>query len=409
MVHNGKFLDYDSASALNELDSTLPESGKHREALTRFVGEFPFSDFVRGALQIEIYREQPYTEDKNPTSLTTIEPYRDVAAVAARFVTEFVSLPWKYTLTVALPHDIGDFFRRAVKTYALSNTVRIVTADEQFAAEYPPPPAPAGPLNYLRMATLADLMRGPQNEWDPNKVYLQVQVEGFIPLFGRTTPVEDGIGHIKSFFGLGIAHHLFDFERKYGEAPTKEDLWIHRNTGGKWEFESSTDLDRSASSTLYGLAMNRALAKPEPDEQDIAFVKRTLDNIQPPFATGAPSARILLASQWHFESFGGSDEMLSYVQAAVVLEILLGDKAASDAMGLGELLRNRCAYLISRTQAEREEILRDFRGIYDVRSNIVHAGKKRLNHSEWRLFMRLRWICQRVIQEEIKLLAGKRR
>src|ERR1017187_6109982 len=29
--------------------------------------------------------------------------------------------------------------------------------------------------------------------------------EGFIPMFGRTTPVEDGIGHVKSFFGLGIA------------------------------------------------------------------------------------------------------------------------------------------------------------------------------------------------------------
>jgi hypothetical protein len=323
MVHNGKFLDYDSASALNELDSTLPESGKHREALTRFVGEFPFSQFVRGALQIEIYREQPYTEDKNPTPLTATERYRDVAAVAARFVTEFVSLPWKYTLTVALPHDIGNFFRRAVKTYALSTTVRIVTADDQFAAEYPPPPVPAGPLNYLRMATLANLMAGPQNEWDPNKAYLQVQVEGFIPLFGRTTPVEDGIGHIKSFFGLGIAHHLFDPEDKYGEPPTKEDLWIHRSTGGKWKFESSTDLDRAASSTLYGLAMNKALAKPQPDEQDVAFAKRTLDKIQPPFAAGAPSARILLASQWHFDSFGGSDEMLSYVQAAVVLEILL--------------------------------------------------------------------------------------
>jgi hypothetical protein len=341
--------------------------------------------------------------------LTTIEAYRDVAAVAARFVREFVSLPWKYTLTVALPHHIGDFFRRTLTTYALSTSVRIVTPDEQFAAEYPPPPAPAGPLNFFRMAALADLMRGPKNEWDQNRTYLQVQVEGFIPMFGRTTPVEDGIGHVKSFFGLGIAHHLFDFERKFGEPPTKEDLWIHRSAGGKWEFENSIDLDRSVSSTLYGLALNEAFAELKPDEQTIAFVKRTLDKIQPAFAACAPSARILLASQWHFESFGGSDEMLSYVQAAVVLEILLGDKAASDAMGLGELLRNRCAYLISRSQAEREQVLRDFRGIYDVRSNIVHAGKKRLNNAEWRLFLRLRWFCQRVIQEETKLLSGKRR
>jgi hypothetical protein len=104
-------------------------------------------------------------------------------------------------------------------------------------------------------------------------------------------------------------------------------------------------------------------------------------------------------------SHSGSDEMLSFVQAAVVLEILLGDKATSDVIGLGELLRNRCAYLISRSPLERERILSDFARIYDVRSKIVHEGKKRLNLDEWKLFSRLRWICQRVIREEARLLA----
>jgi Apea-like HEPN len=101
--------------------------------------------------------------------------------------------------------------------------------------------------------------------------------------------------------------------------------------------------------------------------------------------------------------------MLSFVQAAVVLEILLGDKAASDLIGLGELLRNRCAYLISRSQAERDWVLQEFRKIYDVRSKIVHAGKRRLGTEEQILFFGLRRICQSVIQEEAKLLFGKRR
>jgi hypothetical protein len=38
-------------------------------------------------------------------------------------------------------------------------------------------------------------------------------------------------------------------------------------------------------------------------------------------------------------------------------------------------------------------------------SHIVHAGKKRLDLNEWQLFSQLRWICQRVIQEESRLLA----
>ena len=404
--HNGKFLDYESAVPLSEIDSTLPEAGKIRDTLSRLIGEMPFSDFVRGALQIEIYRDQPYSEDKNPIPLTQLAAYRDVAAVAGRLVAEFVSLPWKYTLTIAVPHDIGTFFRTTEPTFALSTAVRIVTPDDQFTTDYPPPPVP---MNFLNALSLMDIMRGHRNEWDRDKGYLQVQVEGFIPMFGLSTPLEDGIGQIKSFFGLGIAHRLFEVKRRFGEPPGKAQLWIHRRAGERWEFGNSVDLDSSVSSLLYNVTASEFFAGIPSEEQRRAVARRALDGMVPPFSAGPLSDRLLLASQWHFESYGGSDEMLSFVQAAVVLEILLGDKAASDVAGLGELLRNRCAYLISRNHAEREEILRDFRAIYDVRSKIVHAGKKHLNVPEWRLFSRLRWICQRVIQEETRLLSGKRR
>ena len=406
-VNHGKFLDYGSTAVLAELDATLPEKGKLREVLSGFIGESPFSDFVRGAIQIEIYRNEPYTKAKNPTPLSEMAAYRDVAATAGRLVTDFLSLPWKYTLTIALPHDIGTFFSRILPTFAISTGIRIVTPDEQFMAEYPAPPS-QGSLNFSRLSTLASMLSGGP-EWDRDRAYLQIQVDGFIPLFERTAPLESGIGHIKSFCGLGMAHSLFAVNQRFGEPPAKEDLWIHRRIADKWEFENSTDLDRSVSSVLYHLTINEALDELGSDEQRRAFTKKALESILAVFSAGPLSARILLASQWHFDSFGDSDQMLSFVQAAIVLEILLGDKAASDVIGLSELLRNRCAYLISRSQGERELILAEFKKIYDVRSNIVHAGKKRLNTAESKLFFGLRWICQRVIQEETKLLSWKRR
>jgi hypothetical protein len=88
----------------------------------------------------------------------------------------------------------------------------------------------------------------------------------------------------------------------------------------------------------------------------------------------------------------------------VVLEILLGDKAPSDDIGLGQLLSSRCAYLISNTQEERTEILRDFGKIYGVRSKIVHRGKPRLTRDELALSYQLQWFCRRVICKEIDLL-----
>lgn len=112
----------------------------------------------------------------------------------------------------------------------------------------------------------------------------------------------------------------------------------------------------------------------------------------------------MLASQWLFDSYTGSDELLNYVQAMVVLEILLGDKAKSDEIGLGRLLSNRCAYLIGNNYEERADMLRRFGDIYAVRSEIVHRGKQRLNAKERELFYDLHWMCRRVLQREVDLL-----
>jgi hypothetical protein len=57
-------------------------------------------------------------------------------------------------------------------------------------------------------------------------------------------------------------------------------------------------------------------------------------------------------------------------------------------------------------QIEREELLKDFSEIYAVRSQIVHSGKSRLSASEWRQFNKLKLMCCRVLQEEVKLLSA---
>ena len=95
---------------------------------------------------------------------------------------------------------------------------------------------------------------------------------------------------------------------------------------------------------------------------------------------------------------------MSFVQSMVVLEILLGDEETSDEIGLGELLRNRCAYLIGKSHQQRSDRLREFKEIYRVRSQIVHSGKSRLTPHERVLFDTLRWMCRRVIHEELSLL-----
>jgi hypothetical protein len=135
-----------------------------------------------------------------------------------------------------------------------------------------------------------------------------------------------------------------------------------------------------------------------------AWMRRRLQEIACVFQSKHNTEKLRSAAQWLFDSYCGRNELLSFIQTAVVMEILLGDKSISDLMGLGGLLRNRCAYLIGTSHKQRGEILNDFKKIYDVRSKIVHRGKSRLNLHERTLFSKLQWMCQRVIQEEVKLL-----
>jgi hypothetical protein len=91
----------------------------------------------------------------------------------------------------------------------------------------------------------------------------------------------------------------------------------------------------------------------------------------------------------------------------VALEILFGDKAASDLVGLGELLANRCAFSIAKDRSQRDKVLVDFKRIYDTRSKIVHRGHSRLSRREEADLSTLRWMVARSLQEEIKLSIGK--
>jgi len=110
------------------------------------------------------------------------------------------------------------------------------------------------------------------------------------------------------------------------------------------------------------------------------------------------------AAQWLFDSYANKSSLLAFVQAAVSLEILLGEHSMSDIVGVGALLSNRCAYLIGDSSQEREVIMRDFARIYDTRSKIVHRGKSRLSHADQDDLYRLRQLCERVILKEAKLV-----
>jgi hypothetical protein len=199
----------------------------------------------------------------------------------------------------------------------------------------------------------------------------------------------------------------FKIENVYSPTTIKQRAYVHQWIDDEWTIYEGFELDEAVSNAISNLRLDTLGDSLKTDKEKTEFLANRLSLLARTLSDLPVNERILLAGRWLLDSSTGKNELLSFVQAAVTLEILLGDKQVSDVMGLGELLRNRCAYLIGKTHAQRDEILSDFRKIYDIRSKIVHRGKDRLNRHERELFFKLRWMVNRVIQEEIERMEAK--
>ena len=250
---------------------------------------------------------------------------------------------------------------------------------------------------------LSLLSIGATNEWDFQSAYLQIESSGFIGKWVSTTPVESSVGQFKAIIGVAVALRTLGVAYVTSYRQYKQRVVIHERKDGCWELFDSFEIDEELSKIIEGIYLYIGDFFKEEKVRDDYLMSRFL-LLRRVFLNSKISERVLLAGRWLLDSYGGKNELLSFVQATVALEILLGDKESSDVVGLSELLSNRCAYLIGKIHDERSDVLKKFKKIYDIRCKIVHRGKDRLNRNERLLFHELQWLVCRVIQEEIERL-----
>lgn len=396
-VERGALLTGRSGSKLWELDHILPTQGALRNQLSSYISESPAYDFFGSILGHEIGISQRYDPGKQEVPLNEVEGYEDLSATADRLVDLFDSLPWNYVATFRLPQGFSEVFRAIGTRRELGPRVSVAFPDDDSFRDYEPP------AMEVSSSSLLNLNFEASQGWKEDHAYLQVGMIGFVDRFSPTTPMIEALALLRSLCGLGLALRLWKIRRSYRPAPPKASYYVHKREGDRWLYQYKDDLPTTVGSGVEDLVFDdlEGYVKAESMSNYLEICAR---KISVAFSAGERSQRILLAAQWHFDGYADSDELLSFVRAAVVAEILLGDKAASDSVGLTELLANRCAYLISRSHKEREQILTEFKTIYNIRSKIVHQGKARFNSEERRLLSRLRWMCMRMIQEECSLL-----
>jgi hypothetical protein len=405
-VNHGQFISSESLLPLFAAQSVLPAQGDQRARIEGFISEHPVVDFVQGILARELGETQDYVSKDEAVPLSSLNGYSDLKALAARLVDEFESLPWAYAVSAPLPAAaFGGFFAEQ-DNLVLSKSVRIKKVDEKLKQEFPLKSGIQARDRMLRgggilASILLDAEAGASWQDGP---YLQVLVDGFIGKYGVGATYKDAVDTLKAVCGLGLALRLWEVKRTYQSFRAPAKLHVHRWISGAWAIEADEELTPTESEILQDLILDTLDGQIKPDGQ-IGWMKGRFALMHFVLRATERNQKILLASRWLFDSYCGHDELLSFVQAAVVMEILMGDKTQSDLIGLGQLLANRCAYLIATTHSQRQEVLDDFKKIYGVRSSIVHQGKTRLSYDERTLFNKLRWMAFRVIQQEAELLS----
>ncbi|WP_238273034.1 HEPN domain-containing protein [Methylobacterium cerastii] len=393
----GVILAWQTIDVLLPLNDVVPKQDRLPVPLSAMIDERPVSDFAAdriGRLLSDLGTFQDMAIPI-PEQLVGLVPFADPAPIARRIVDEFASLPWDYVFSLRLPRSIGTVLATlmdGVGPMEIGGGISLVRTGDALQEQFPLPYA-----SNLLMAL------GAKGAWETDAVYLQVPGSGYADRYGTTGTVLRAVETLQTFLGLGIALHLFRYNPSSNSTPfgpPRSSYHVHRHVAGAWVHDASVDMEATVVMGLEGFDCTGLAGS----QSYVGFVGAVLQTMKSCFSLPSEAGRILRAAQWLAGSYASRNETLAFVQAMVAMEILLGDKKTSDMVGIGELLSNRCAYLIGESQADREAVLAEFRGLYKVRSEIVHSGKTRLSYSEREKFQMLRSICQRSIAAEIELL-----
>jgi len=407
IVNNEVYLDTRSMTGILDCDKILPQTGKEKKVLDKYIGDTPLYDFIFESLSREIYENGEYNLESESSALSSNPRFADLNVTARHLIEAFKSLPWKYVVWFELNPALGKIIREHVPEHAISDKIRIVSPDAKHDQIFPLMSGvkERDKRHFSRYDFLFTSTE--KAEWNQETAYLRFDTDGFIGMYEKSTPIEEIIFSLKAFFGLCLAFNILRVrERTYGWGfgrRVKSYLTVHKREGEQWVPWTRLDLPQDVSELLRILEVTELETKREATETGelirgvFLLISRVFNNIP-------KTKKILLAGQWLLDSYTSQNELLSFVQTIVALEILLGEKAKSDIIGIGELLSNRCAYLIGKSHSEREDILKEFEKIYEVRSKIVHRGHTKLTMEERSLFRKLQWMCRRVIWEEIMLI-----
>ncbi len=357
-----------------------------------FVGDKPISKFCFQWLKKELWARK-YIETAKTKYLSELDDIPSFEQISQEIFDELSGIPYSYTLIYPLPERMSTIVLPSEDIVTLGDHIAIRRWSKEDAKNLKEVslyetevPAKTREIRAVRSI-----------EGKDPEVVLEIKTRGYFDFANEFNCAHDLIGIIRSIVGLYITTGLIDIsqdENKLGSSV----IYKYRSEADHINFDGILIVTGGLYATLADCVPTKTKETALPERQKATELIITALNSK-------KSDRILLASRWLFDSFIGDNDLLSFVQTTICMEILLGDQKYADHLSVGDILSNRCAYMIGHNDADRDTILKEFRKIYSVRSEIVHRGKARLNSEDIEQFLKLREYVKRVIIKEITLLS----
>jgi len=399
--------------------------GKHLETVRRYTDEFTWDEifpFVTGPRRQELMKliSSLYPDlltEEDARALLSCETYR-FAAVAnghgarkpdaaewPKLNADFTdslkkrieSLPDTYRVRISLP----SFPKQVESALTITADVRIVIAA-----------APVG-KTASEKSGLSSLARALSDMHQPLQSFLEIDVSGFCDGSASSSAAGRCISTAKQCSFLLTAHGAAHDE--WSEKVASATFAPSPYTSSDADFEMPAGLGRcfgrlvASESNWIVFGGGRGLAtsllgsgrKPETESERIDAFKTSL------FPVGRfldcrghrDFTSIAAAMEWHQDSLWADNQTFAYLAACIGLEAVLGSDGHME--GMSRRLADRYAFLVGRGRAEREELVKQYDEVLNLRGRLVHAKAARLKSKDEGLLRRAQAMLMRVIWHEM--------
>jgi len=250
----------------------------------------------------------------------------------------------------------------------------------------------------------------------PNNHFFVSWHSGFAGNFYGNYSVLDHLDRLRAFSGCWLALRILEDDFVDNEV-TQSGILVHDVTDGPvgpLVLTSRTDSDISTFYENFDLGGDYQIYDFGDDDEEVDDNgELSVDKVQQrdkvleltkiAFGSDDHNRRLFTSCLWLFRASTSSRPMDQILYSTISLEVLLGDRETADRIGLTKLLANRCAYLLGESRSERDKMMEQFKEIYDIRSQIVHAGLHQTGREVDKASTRSRELAARVIRKELTL------